>query len=172
MAGGGLGYAGRMAGSATTRSEAARKRFADKKWDGLVPMIEDYAREARAVAAADFRAQLGDDGDSLENLERILNRLSPAPAPLPATEGEWLSLLWGCWFGEWLRHRHGGAWTMTIYPGSQFAVPTLEFANGSRVYPTMKTHRRLSFGADESLPAFYLMLAARLATPSNPTTSG
>ncbi len=141
---------------------AARKRFAGKKWDGLEPMIEDYAREAEAVAAADFREPLALAEPSIERLERILNRLSPAPEPLGAEDSEWLTLLWGAWFGELLRHLHGGAWTMSVYPGSDFAVPTLELANGSRLYPTMKVHRRLTLGAAESLPAFHAMLRARL----------
>ncbi len=57
---------------------------------------------------------------------------------------------------------------MTVYPGSEFSVPTLELgreADGglsSRLYPMMKVHRRLCLGRGESLPAFYRMVATRL----------
>jgi hypothetical protein len=138
-----------------------RKRFAEKKWDGLAPMIDAYAAEALEVAKRDKREDLGYNLESLDRLERILNRLCPVPEPLDAADGEWMTLLWGSYFGELLRHLHGGEWTMSLYPGSDFAVPTLEI-DGSRVYPLMKVHRRLSLGAGEGLPAFYAMLEARL----------
>ena len=143
------------------REKQARKRFAGRKWDGLEPMIDDYAAEAVAIARADFREQLGYEEESVQALERILNRLCPAPAPLAADDGEWWTLLWGSWFGELLRQMHGGAWAMTVYPASDYAVPTLE-VEGSRLYPMMKVHRRLSLGAGESVLAFYAMLAPRL----------
>ncbi len=146
-----------------SRDAGARQRFAGRTWDGLEPMMKDYAREAVTVAAADFHESLSSTPDGVERLERILNRLCPAPAP-PATEdSEWWTLLWGGWFGECLRALHDGAWTMTVYPGSEFAVPTLEFPGGSRVYPTMKVHRRLTLGAAEGLPQFHAMLAERLS---------
>ncbi len=156
-----------MAGT-QTRDAAARKRFAAKKWDGLEPMMEEYAREAVAVAKTDFHEELGLAVASLDALERILNRLCPAPESLPAADSEWLTLLWGSWFGELLRRLYGGEWFMTLYPsatanpGNEFSVPTLQMSNGSRLYPTMKVHRRLTLGAGESLPAFHAMLAARL----------
>ena len=162
------------------RDKQARKRFADKKWDGMEPMVEAYAAEAILIAKADFHEELAYDEASLPKLERILNRLCPAPSPLPAEEGRWLTLLWGSFFGELLRHRHGGMWAMTVYPGSELSVPTLEMSGapadaittaatgstalpGSRLYPMMKVHRRLSLGAQEGIPAFYTMLSARLA---------
>ncbi len=129
-------------------------------------MIEEYAREAIAIAKADFKEHLDYDVSSLERLERILNRICPAPEPLAAGESEWLTLLWGSFFGELLRTLHGDTWAMTLYPGSDFSVPTLETATGSRLYPMMKVHRRLTLGAGESIPAFYTMLSARLPTVS------
>ena len=144
------------------RDNQARAQFAEKTWDGLEPMIRDYAATACAIAAEDFHQTLDYGPPSVERLEAILNRLSPAPDPLPAGESDWLSLLWGSYFGELLRHLHGGDWTMTIYPQTEFSVPTLQWESGSRVYPMMKVHRRLSLGASESLPAFYRMFCERL----------
>ncbi len=143
------------------REKQARKRFDGRKWDGLEAMIEGYAAEAIAIAKADFHEDLSYTEESLQRLERILNRLCPAPAPLAAEDGEWWTVLWGSWFGELLRQLHGGAWAMTVYPGSDYSVPTLE-VDGSRLYPMMKVHRRLSMGAGEGIPAFHAMLAARL----------
>jgi hypothetical protein len=145
------------------RSTKARERLKDKKWKGIEPMIEAHAAEAIAVAKADFHELLEWDDSSIEPLERILNRLCPEPSPLPVEEGEWLTILWGSYFGELLRHLHGGEWSMSVYPGSDFSVPTLEI-EGAHLYPTLKVHRRLSLGAGESLPAFYIMMLGRLAT--------
>jgi hypothetical protein len=144
------------------RSTKTRERLKDKKWDGLAPMIEAHAAEAIAIAKADFHEVLDWDESSIERLESILNRLCPAPEPLPADEGEWLTILWGSYFGELLRRLHGGEWIMSVYPGSDFSVPTLE-VDGARLYPTLKVHRRLSMGVGESLPAFHALMQSRLA---------
>ena len=148
------------------REKAARQRLSSREWTGLQAMIAGYADEARLVARIDFREELDQTAASLDRLERILNRLCPAPEPLPAGDREWLTMLWGSCFGELLRALHGGEWTMSLYPGSEFSVPTLEIS-GPRlhplvVYPMMKVHRRLTLGAGESIPAFYALLAARL----------
>ncbi len=147
----------------TEREKQARKRLKGKTWDGLEPMLEEYAAAAREIAHHTFREELGWTTDSLEPLERILDQLCPAPAE----DTEWLTLLWGSYFGELLRRLHGGNWAMTIYPKSdgsaELSVPTLE-RNGSRLYPMMKVHRRLTLGPTEGIPAFYDMLVTRLGT--------
>lgn len=139
----------------------ARERLKDAQYDSLDSMIAAYAAEAVRTAQTDFRLTLDSEPGSIDRLETILNRLCPAPDPLPPGETEWLTLLWGSYFGEWLRSRHGGTWSMSVYPGSQLSVPTLEIS-GSRLYPMMKVHRRLTLGAAESLPAFYALVAGRL----------
>jgi hypothetical protein len=149
---------------------STRERLSQAKYDTLEAMMGAYAAEAVKVARHDFRETLDFKAASLDRLEAILNRLCPAPDPLPVLEADWLTLLWGSYFGEMLRALHGGAWSMSVYPGSDFSVPTLEVAAPgtaavSRIYPTLKVHRRLSMGRGESLPAFYTMLAARLSAP-------
>ncbi len=146
----------------------SRERLSQAKYESLDAMIEAYAAEAVRVARIEFRETLDYDIASLDRLEAILNRLCPAPDPLSAADADWLTLLWGSYFGQMLRRLHGGEWVMTVYPGSDFSVPTLEIgasaaAPGSRLYPTLKVHRRLSLGSGESLPAFYTMIAARLS---------
>ncbi len=149
-----------------------RERLSEAKYATLEAMIQAYAAEAVRVARVEFRETLDYQAASLDRLESILNRLCPAPDPLPAAEADWLTLLWGSYFGEWLRTLHGGEWSMSVYPGSDFSVPTLEIpgpgaglgsGTDSRIYPTLKVHRRLSLGRGESLPAFYTMVAARLS---------
>jgi hypothetical protein len=154
----------------------SRERLEQAKYETLEAMIAAYAAEAVRVARADFRETLDYQPASLDRLEAILNRLCPAPDPLPPADADWLTLLWGSYFGELLRTLHGGVWSMSVYPGGDFSVPTLEIpvpfaalgnlpGAGSRVFPTLKVHRRLSLGSGESLPAFYTMIAARLSAP-------
>jgi hypothetical protein len=140
----------------------SREKITSAKYDTMDAMIQAYAAEAIRVARAAYRETLDHSIGSLDRLETILNRLCPEPAPLPSGDAEWLTLLWGSYFGELLRTAHGGEWLMSVYPGSEFSVPTLEIA-GSRLYPMMKVHRRLSLGSGESLPAFYALVAKRLA---------
>ena len=110
-----------------------RERLTAAKYETMDAMIQAYAAEAVRTARSDFRETLDFRLHSLERLEAILNRLCPAPDPLPPADGDWLEV--------------GGAAT----------------GAGSRLYPMMKVHRRLSLGSGESLPAFYALVAERLA---------
>jgi hypothetical protein len=79
----------------------------------------------------------------------------------PADDLEWLTKLWGSYFGEVFRRRYSSTWTMSEYPGGQLAIPTVEIG-GSRIYPLLKVHRRLTLGETENLVAFTQMARKRL----------
>ncbi len=135
----------------------AREQLANTTYDSLDSMMQAYADEAVRVAAAEHDKKLDYSAGSIEALEGILNSLSPAP------EGdlEWLTKLWGSYFGEVFRRRYSSEWTMSEYPGGRFAVPTIEIG-GSRIYPLLKVHRRLTMGASENLVRFAEMAWKRL----------
>lgn len=117
------------------------------------------------MAASEHGRKLDYSTDSIEPLENILDTLPP----VPQADLEWLTKLWGSYFGEVFRRRYSSEWTMSVYPGEQFAVPTLEIG-GSRIYPLLKVQRRLTMGAAEGLVAFAEMARKRLDVihpPSN-----
>ena len=122
-------------------------------------MMRAYAQEAVRVAAAEHGKKLDYSLTSVEEVEVILEGLTPVP------EGdlEWLTKLWGSYFGEVLRRRYPAEWTMSEYPGAKFAVPTLE-VGGSRLYPLLKVQRILTMGAGENLVTFLEMARKRLDT--------
>ena len=134
-----------------------REELASKTFDSLDSMMEAYAKEAVRIASTEHGRKLDYSTDSLEGLEAILETLTPAP------EGdlEWLTKLWGSYFGEIFHRRYPSEWTMSEYPGENFAVPTLEIG-GSRIYPLLKVQRRLTMGASESLVTFAEMARKRL----------
>ena len=143
---------------------------AGETYDSLESMMSAHAAEAVRSAREDFRETLDPKlpaTELVDRLERILNRLCPAPAPLDTAEGERLTLVWGGYFGELLRREFGGEWVMSVYPNSEFSVPTLE-VRGSRLYPLLKVNRRLTLGAGEGLPGFYALIAARLGAAARP----
>jgi len=119
--------------------------------------MEAYAKEAVRIASIEHGRKLDYSTDSLEGLESILEALTPA------SEGdlEWLTKLWGSYFGEVFRRRYTADWTMSEYPGGKVAVPTLEI-RGSRIYPLLKVHRRLTLGTSEDLVSFAEMARKRL----------
>lgn len=135
----------------------AREKLASTTFDSLDDMMQAYAAEAVRVAAAEHGKKLDYSANSVEVLEDILNSLSPAPE----SDLEWLTKLWGSYFGEVFHRRYPSEWTMSEYPGGKFAVPTLEIG-GSRIYPLLKVHRRLTTGASENLTAFAEMARKRL----------
>ena len=113
-----------------------------------------YAAEAVRIAAADHRVRLDYSLNSIVALENLL-------AGQGAVDLEYQSKTWGSYFGEVLRRRWGGDWSLTQYPNAVSAVPTLEI-NGSRLYPLMKIYRRLTMGEAESLNEFLEMVSGRL----------
>jgi hypothetical protein len=134
-----------------------REKLAGTTFDSLDAMMQAYAAEAVRVAATEYNRKLDYSVDSIEPLETILDTLPPVP------EGdlEWLTKLWGSYLGEVFRRRYSAEWTMSVYPGEQFAVPTLEIS-GSRIYPLLKVQRRLTLGAAEGLVTFTEMARKRL----------
>jgi hypothetical protein len=126
-------------------------------FDSLDEMMQAYAKQAVSIASSEHGIQLDYSQASIEALESILAKLESAPQ----ADLQVLTKLWGGYFGEVLRRQYTSEWLMSEYPGSHFAVPTLEIG-GSRIYPLMKVHRRLTMGAQESLVAFEKMVSQRL----------
>lgn len=141
----------------------AREKLASATFDSLDAMMQAHAAEAVRIAAAEHGRKLDYSTASIEALEGILDGLaSPQEADL-----EWLTKLWGSYFGEVLRRRYPAEWTMSAYPGGKFAIPTLEIG-GSKIYPLLKVHRRLTLGAPENLVTFFEMARKRLDTVHPP----
>ena len=112
-------------------------------------MMQQYA--ARAVQVAGQRKlQLDYSEQSLEKVEALLTEFSSSNSENP----DELSRLWGGYFGEVVRRRFGGEWTIEKYPAGDFLIITLN-VNGARLYPAMKVHRRLTNGEGENLWNFY-----------------
>lgn len=135
----------------------AREQLANTSFESLDAMMQAYAAEAVRVAATEYGKKLDYTAASVDALDSILSALPS----LPEAELEWLTKLWGSYFGEVFRRRYSAEWTMSEYPGAKFAVPTLEIG-GSRIYPLLKVHRRLTIGASESLANFAEMAQKRL----------
>jgi hypothetical protein len=130
--------------------------------DSVSAMAAAYA--AKAVnAAGGYTAQLDYSENSIMDLESILDQLA-RKAPSPHSSDDDLSetcKTWGSYFGEVVRRRFGGEWSIETYPGKQFATLTLSI-NGNKIFPSMKVHRRLAQGSSENVWSFYKMIKAKL----------
>jgi hypothetical protein len=134
--------------------KSQKEKLAETQFDSLDAMIVAYAAEAVRVAADGHRVKLDYSLASVATLEAIL-------AGQSAVDLEYQTRTWGGYFGEVLRRRWGGEWSLTQYPNAVAAVPTLDIA-GSRLYPLMKVYRRLTMGEDESLTTFLELVQGRL----------
>lgn len=151
----------------------SKAKLEAQTFDSIDAMIRAYADEAVIVARKQHGIMLNDLSASpaakvaasaaadIAALERLLEGQA-------AVDLEFQSRLWGSYFGELLRRRFGGTWLLAPYPGTadspgttESVVPTLEIA-GSRLWPTLKIHRRLTLGAAESLTTFYRLVEQRL----------
>jgi hypothetical protein len=142
-------------------------------------MAADFA-DAAVELARDFGASLDFSEQSLEHVERILGQLhddiqglTPVqslderrPTTSDLTE---MSKLWGSYFGEVVRRRWGGEWSIETYPLSgrdgksqPFSTLTLSVA-GAKLFPSMKVYRRLTQGDAENLWEFYGKVREKLA---------
>lgn len=130
--------------------------------DSVAAMAGAYAQKA-VEAARSFNAHLDFSENSLMELETILNQLSgqaAAAQPLPDELAE-ICKTWGSYFGEVVRRRFGGDWSIETYPGKSFATLTLSI-NGNKIFPSVKIHRRLTEGEQENIWSFYKMVKAKL----------
>src|SRR5579864_5331919 len=125
-------------------------------------MVTSYAEQA-VVLAREFHSQLDYSENSVMELESILNTLSrEMPGSKPSDEDvSEICKVWGSYLGEVVRRRFGGEWSIETYPGKQFATLTLS-VNGSRLFPSIKVHRRLTEGEGDNVWEFYRMVKARM----------
>jgi hypothetical protein len=114
---------------------------------------------------------------SIARLETVL----AARTPVPESDQEEATRLWGAYFGEIFRHRYPACeWIMAVYPGQyrsgqlnsgrsdadeELAMPALDH-RGSHIYPLLKIFRRLTIGPSEDLAAFHTKVSAALETPA------
>jgi hypothetical protein len=125
--------------------------------ESVTAMAGAYAEKA-VKTAREFKMELDYSEKSLMEVESILARLSAQP---PAEDIAESCKMWGSYFGEVVRRRFGGEWSIETYPGKQFATLTLS-VGGNKLFPTMKIHRRLTQGRDDNLWLFYEMVKAKL----------
>jgi hypothetical protein len=125
--------------------------------ESVTAMAGAYAEKA-VKTAREFNADLDYSEKSLMEVESILARLSAQP---PSEDMAESCKMWGSYFGEVVRRRFGGEWSIETYPGKQFATLTLS-VGGNKLFPTMKIHRRLTQGRDDNLWLFYEMVKAKL----------
>jgi hypothetical protein len=116
-------------------------------------MVFGYASQAVEQARAQ-KVELDFSEASVARLEGLL-------ANAPAENVDEASKMWGAYFGEVVRRRFGGEWSIETYPGAQFATLTLT-VGGSKLFPSMKIYRRMTQGASEDLRTFYASVKERL----------
>ena len=155
-----------LPGGAAAKREACLAEI--ETHDSVTAMVEAYAQKA-VKAGAEFSAQLDFTENSLMELETILDQLSRDMASAQPSSDELTEVCktWGSYFGQVIRLRFGGDWSIETYPGKQFATLTLS-VNGNKLFPSMKIHRRLVQNVGENIWSFYKMVKARLeATPGS-----
>lgn len=154
--------------------------------DSIDAMTRDFA-EAAVELARSMQVELDYSEQSLEHVEEILARLhdeahdmrvaASANRALAAHGGETgpsaaqmddMCKLWGSYFGEVVRRRWGGEWSIETYPGAAFATLTLCVTAG-KLFPSMKVYRRLTQGDGENLWRFYQSVRTRLANDAGST---
>src|SRR5262249_16943466 len=131
--------------------------------DSVSAMVGAYADQA-VVIAREFNTRLDYSETSLMDLETIVGRLAlDLPSGVPAEELTEMCKLWGSYLGEVVRRPFGGDWSIETYPGKQFATLILNVA-GTKLFPSIKVHRRLTAGEGDNLWSFYTMVKAKLET--------
>ncbi len=142
-----------------------RKRLESTPFADLNAMMEGYAAAAVETARREFQHTLDYSPESMDALDEILVLVGESPE----RDIDFETRLWGSYLGEALRRRYAGLWEMTQYPGSpgggQTAMPAVD-VRGSRLFPLMKVHRRLTMGEEEDLGSFFSMVTERLGNPA------
>ncbi len=142
-----------------------RKRLEGASFADLNAMMESYASAAVETARREFRQTLDYSSESMDALDEILVLIGESPE----RDVDFETRLWGSYLGEVLRRRYAGIWEMTPYPGpqggGQASMPAID-VRGSRLFPLLKVHRRLTMGEEEDLRSFFAMITERLGSPA------
>lgn len=128
--------------------------------DSVNAMAGAFAEKA-VRKALEFNTQLDYSENSLMDVEIILAELAAKSSAASGDEVGEICKTWGCYLGEVVRRRFGGEWSVETYPGKQFATLTLS-VGANKLFPTMKIHRRLTQGEDDSIWSFYKMVKVKL----------
>lgn len=134
-------------------------------------MMQNYAEQA-VLLAREFKIELDYSEASVEQVELLLGQLESELAegrrgkssPKPHAAGppiDEMARIWGGYLGEVVRRRFGGEWGIESYPGEDFLIIALN-VQGSRLFPAMKVHKRLTDGAADNLWIFYQMMREKL----------
>src|SRR5437016_1246452 len=127
----------------------------------IAPMMQAFAEQAVRLGR-EFKINLDYSEGSLEEVERLLARFHDELTSANAgSKLEEMARIWGGYLGEVVRRRFGGEWSIESYPGGDFLIVALN-VGGSRLFPSMKVHKRLSDGAGENLWSFYQMMREKL----------
>jgi hypothetical protein len=156
--------------------------------DSIAAMTRDFAAAAVEMART-MHVELDYSEQSLERVEEILGRLheeardwriaesanralndAPASAGPSASQMDDMCKLWGSYFGEVVRRKWGGDWSIETYPGAGFATLTLSVTAG-KLFPSIKVYRRLTEGEGDNLWTFYQSVRARLSQQPDPSVN-
>lgn len=124
-----------------------------KEASGVTEMMQEYAEQAVA-AAREYQIKLDYSEESLRAVEQVLDGLARERTGDAGEGMERMCMLWGGYFGEVVRRRWGGEWSIEKHPGANFATLTLN-VGGSKLFPSMKVYRRLTNGEADNLWMFY-----------------
>ena len=138
-----------------------RRRLQRSAFPDLGAMMEAYAQAAVELGECEFHHPLDFSSESIDALDEILVMVGESPEK----DLEFEVRLWGSYLGEVVRRRYAGVWELAHYPGGNLAVPAVE-VRGSRIFPLMKVHRRLTMGQEEDLLSFFSMVTERLGKPA------
>ena len=146
----------------------------------VADMTQDFATAAVELAR-ELDVTLDYSEDSLQLVEQILAQLhdevqnsntaasansmlagSPPPTGPDPEQMKEMCKLWGSYFGEVVRRRWGGDWSIESYPGGEFATLTLTVGAG-KIFPSMKVYRRLTEGAQDNVWDFYQQIRKKFA---------
>ena len=134
-------------------------------------MMQGYAEQAVALAR-ELKVELDYSEASVEKVESLLGQLqgelsqwatgreSPE-AQAKSQPVDEMARIWGGYLGEVVRRRFGGEWSIETYPGGDFLIVALN-VGGSRLFPAMKVHKRLTEGVGDNLWTFYQMMREKL----------
>lgn len=141
----------------------------------IADMMQAYAEDAIDVARERFGIHLDYSEASIEQVERILDRLHTSiprdffsrwlkRGPTP-DEIDRVARMFGGYIGEVMRRRFGGEWTLD---SSIFVEPTitLAFSPTSMVFPPSKVYKRLIDGEGDAVTSYYQVIKLEFAKSS------